>query len=226
MSRFILIFVGPPGSGKGTQSDMLGNKLAWPVISTGELLRWHLHHQTDLGKRAKKYMDAGKLVPDKVVEELVEHRLAKPDTKQGVIFDGFPRDAKQLTKLFTILKKTPVLSRAEGDIVWVVEIKVTDKEVINRLVGRRVCDCGASYHLVYKPSKKPGICDLCGKKTYLREDDRPKVIHERLKSYKASARPLLTYGKDNDKLLAFDGNQSIRSVKAEIWQAVKKLVKK
>jgi adenylate kinase len=116
MSRLLLIFIGAPGSGKGTQSDLLAEKLAWPVISTGELLRWHLHHQTDLGKQAKKYMDAGKLVPDKVVEDLVAHRLAKPDTKRGVIFDGFPRDAKQLAKLLTWLKK--------NDQLYIIEIKV------------------------------------------------------------------------------------------------------
>ncbi len=217
MSRLLLIFIGAPGSGKGTQSDLLAEKLAWPVISTGELLRWHLHHQTDLGKQAKKYMDAGKLVPDKVVEDLVAHRLAKPDTKHGVIFDGFPRDAKQLAKLLTWLKK--------NDQLYIIEIKVPDKEIINRLVGRRVCDCGASYHLVYKPSRKAGICDLCGKALYLREDDRPKVIRDRLKAYKNTAKPLLTYGAENAKLLAFDGKQSIKLIKAEIWQAIKKLLK-
>lgn len=217
MSRLLLIFIGAPGSGKGTQSDLLAEKLAWPVISTGELLRWHLHHQTDLGKQAKKYMDAGKLVPDKVVEDLVAHRLAKPDTKRGVIFDGFPRDAKQLAKLLTWLKK--------NDRLYIIEIKVPDKEIINRLVGRRVCDCGASYHLLYKPSRKAGICDLCGKALYLREDDRPKVIRDRLKAYKNTAKPLLTYGAENAKLLAFDGKQSIKLIKAEIWQAIKKLLK-
>lgn len=217
MSRLILIFLGPPGSGKGTQSDMLAERLAWPVISTGELLRWHLHHQTELGKKAKKYMESGKLVPDRVVEELVAHRLAKPDTKRGVIFDGFPRDAKQLQKLLTLLKK--------NDLLYIIEIQVSDKEVLNRLIGRRVCDCGASYHLVYKPPHKAGVCDLCGKKLYLREDDQPQVIRDRLKAYKVAARPLLTYGADNAKLLAFDGNQSIKALKSEIWQGVKKLVK-
>jgi len=218
MKRLIFIFFVPPGSGKGTQSDMLGEKLGWPVISTGELLRWHLHHKTEVGKKAAKYIEKGKLVPDKVVEELVMHRLAKPDTKAGVIFDGFPRDAKQLKDLVKILKKT--------DIVWPVEIRVRDKEVINRLAGRRVCDCGASYHLVYKPAKVAGICDVCGKKIYIREDDKPKVIHERLAHYKASAKPLLEYAKELGRLMSFDGEQSIKMVKAEIWADVKKLIKK
>jgi adenylate kinase len=217
MARLVLIFLGPPGSGKGTQSDFLAEKLAWPVISTGELLRWHLHHQTALGKRAKKYMDTGKLVPDKLVEDLVAHRLSKPDTRRGLIFDGFPRDGRQLLALLGMLKKT--------DQVYVVEIQVSDKEVLNRLVGRRVCDCGASYHLVYKPPQKAGICDLCGKRLYLREDDRPAVIRERLRSYKLASKPLLTYAEDNAKLLAFDGHQPIKTVKSQIWQAVKKLVK-
>lgn len=218
MNRCIFVFFGPPGSGKGTQSDLLAHKLAWPVISTGELLRLELHRKTKLGLQVAKLMAKGELVSDKVVDELVAKRLAKPDTKAGVILDGFPRDAKQLQVLLKMLNKS--------DIVWPIEVKVSDKEVMNRMAGRRVCDCGETYHLVYKPTKKPGICDACGQRVYIREDDRPKVVRERLAHYKASARPLLKYAKEQKRLLSIDGEQNIKQIQAELWVEVKKIMNK
>jgi len=218
MSRLIFIFFGPPGSGKGTQSELLAHKLGWPIISTGDLLRHELHRRTKVGLQVADLMAKGELVPDKVVDALVAKRLAKPDTKLGVIFDGFPRDAKQLKVLLKMLSKS--------DIVWPIEIKVSDREVMNRLAGRRVCDCGETYHIVYNPPKKTGICNACGQKLYIREDDRPKIIRERLAHYKASAKPLFKYAKEQKHLLSFDGGQSIKKIQSELWQSVAKIIKK
>lgn len=213
--RFIFIFFGPPGSGKGTQSDVLGAKLGYPVISTGELLRHEEKIKSVLGLKARRYIKKGELVPDELIHKMMQRRLTKRDTAKGFILDGYPRDSAQLDDLLKLTQ-----TKYE---IWLIEIKVSDKEVVNRLSGRRVCDCGASYHLVYKPSKKSGICDLCGKKLYIREDDKPAVVRQRLAHYKASATPLIAYGKKHKRLISIKGEQAIVKVRQEIFARVNKI---
>ena len=212
----IYIFFGPPGSGKGTQSNFLGKKLGLPVISTGELLRYEESIKSPLGLKARRYVKHGQLVPDKLIHQIIAGRLRKRDAAKGFILDGYPRDAKQLDDLLKLIqdKYTP----------WLIEVKVSDREVVNRISGRRVCNnCGASYHLVYNPPKKGGLCDVCGHKLSIREDDKPVVVRKRLADYKDSADPLLAYGKKQKRLISINGEQSIAKVRQDIFKAIDKI---
>lgn len=216
-NRLVFIFFGPPGSGKGTQSDMLSEHLKLPAISTGELLRNEQRLKTKLGKEAARYMKKGELAPDKIVEALMDKRLTKRDMAKGFILDGYPRNKSQLDDLLRLLK--------DKYDIWLVEVRVKDKEVLNRLSGRRIClKCGASFHLVYKPSKKTGLCDVCASKLAIREDDKPAVVRGRLSRYKATAAPLLAYAKKNKKLISINGEQPITKVKKDIFAKIAKLV--
>ena len=213
--RLILIFFGPPGSGKGTQTDRLGAELKLPVISTGELLRHEESLKSALGVKARRYIKKGDLVPDELIHAMMAGRLAKKDTAKGFILDGYPRDQHQLYDLLQLTK---------DDNIWLIEIKVKDREVLNRISGRRICDnCGASYHLVYSPPKKPGICDACGKKITIREDDKPAVVHERLAQYKATAKPLGSFGRKIRHLIIINGEQSINKVYKDILKQIRNL---
>lgn len=215
-SKQVFIFFGPPGSGKGTQSDMLSTKLNLPAVSTGELLRNEQRLKTKLGKEAARYMKQGKLAPDKIVEVLMDKRLIKRDMSKGFILDGYPRNQSQLDDLLRLLK-----DKYE---IWLIEVRVQDKEVINRLSGRRIClKCGASFHLVYKPSKKIGVCDVCGSKLAIREDDKPATVRGRLKRYKETAEPLLVYAKKKKRLISINGEQSITKVKKDIFDKIEKI---
>ncbi len=157
MSKIFLFFFGSPGSGKGTQVDLLSEFSGLPVISPGELLRHEEDAHTALGNMVKPLVDQGKMVPDEIVEKIIEKRLSKKDAKNGVLFDGFPRNIDQLhfilSKIKNITARKPKLAA--------IHIKVSDQEVQRRISGRRVCDCGASYHILYNPPKKTGICDIC-----------------------------------------------------------------
>lgn len=215
-SRFVFIFLGPPGSGKGTQSDVLGEKLKYPVISTGELLRREEALKSDLGLKARRYIKRGVLVPDLLIQQMIERRLAKRDTARGFILDGYPRDGKQLDDMNKLLQ--------DKYQIWFVEVKINDREALNRISGRRVCDCGASYHLVYNPSKKSGLCDLCGKKIYIREDDKPAVVRQRLSDYQDGVAPLLAFAKKRRRLIGINGRQSIAKVRHDIWHKVAKII--
>ncbi|NCN25071.1 adenylate kinase [Candidatus Falkowbacteria bacterium CG10_big_fil_rev_8_21_14_0_10_37_14] len=204
MPKHIYLFFGPPGSGKGTQSDRIGKDFKLPVISTGELLRHEETIKSALGKRVAKLIDQGKLVSDATIHELIKQRLSLKDTAKGFILDGYPRDAEQLKDLMSMLKKT--------DKIIAVEIKIPDKEVINRLSGRRVCDCGATYHIVYNPPKVAGRCDVCGKKLYIRHDDKPEIIKKRLVDYKLASGPLLKYAHQAHNLISIDGTASVEHI--------------
>jgi adenylate kinase len=212
----VFIFFGPPGSGKGTQSEMLGERLKLPVISTGALLRQEETNKTPLGLKAKRFVKKGELVPDKLIAEIIKKRLAKRDTARGFILDGYPRDKVQLDDLLSMVQ--------DKYAIWPVEIKVSDREVLNRLSGRRVCpNCGAGWHLVYKPTKQAGICDVCGHKLAIREDDRPAVVRQRLAGYKETVKDLLAYAKKNKSLISINGEQSIAKVKKDILVKIKKI---
>jgi adenylate kinase len=216
-SKQVFIFFGPPGSGKGTQSDMLSVKLGLPAVSTGELLRNEQRLKTKLGKDAARYMKQGKLAPDKIVEALMDKRLLKRDMAKGFILDGYPRNQSQLDDLLRLLK-----DRYD---IWLIEVRVQDKEVINRLSGRRICPkCGANFHLVYNPPKKIGICNVCGSKLTTREDDKLATVRGRLSRYKDTAEPLLIYAKKHKKLMSINGEQSIAKVQKDILAKITKLI--
>lgn len=218
MTKKIIIFFGPPGSGKGTQAGMLAKKTDWKKISTGDLFRAEISAGTKLGKLADNYIKQGRLVPDKVTVALVEASLKQK--ADGFIFDGFPRNKKQLNELLIIFKK--ILKK--NDQVYAIEVAVSDKEVRERLSQRRMCACGKVYHLVYNPPINPGICDICGGKLFVRNDDKPKVIAHRLKLYHAESELILDYWEKQGKLIKIDGEQAIKKIHDEIVAKLKKLM--
>ncbi len=187
MANFALLLFGPPGSGKGTQAVLLSEALRIPRISTGDILRQHVKDGTELGKRAQTIMGTGQLVPDELVDEIVEHRLAQPDCANGFILDGFPRTLKQaelLDKLLSRLGKEKV----------VVNLRVDYNIIVARISARRSCPvCGAVYNLDVKPPKKEGICDLDGTALIQRADDKEEVIRRRFTEYDAQTAPVLDY---------------------------------
>lgn len=213
----IFIFFGPPGSGKGTQADMLAERMKLPVVSPGELLRHEINAKTDLGLEVEKKLAKGKMVANEIVEKIIDKRLSKRDAQKGFVLDGYPRTKKQLNNFSNRLKK---ISSAK-DNVYAFLVDVKDLEVKKRLGGRRVCDCGASYHLKYNPPKKKELCDLCGKKLSIRDDDKPMVIKDRLHSYHHKIKPLLSYWGKDDRLVVVDGSQSIKKVENDIQKFLK-----
>lgn len=217
MSKKIIIFFGPPGSGKGTQAEMLERITDWKKVSTGDLFRAEIADGTKLGKLADKYLKAGKLVPDKVTVKLV--RQALKQKAFGFIFDGFPRNKRQLNDLLLIFKKF----LKKNDQVYAIEVAVSDKEVKERLSRRRICACGRIYHLVYNPPINGGICDICGGKLFIRNDDKPKVISDRLKLYHRQSKPLLDYWQKQGKIIKIDGEQAIKKIHDEIMEKLKEL---
>ena len=217
MNKTILIFFGPPGSGKGTQAKMLSQELKIPVISTGEIMRQEIKKKTEFGKKIEEILAKGNLVSDNLTDKLLAKRLSRGDVKKGFIFDGFPRNKNQLQLALKRFKKTI----KKDDKLMAVYINVGDKEVINRLGGRRVCICGETYHLKFNPPKKKGICDKCGQKLFGRDDDRPKVVKERLKVYYRGVDPILKYFQREDKLIEIDGEQRIPKVQKDILKELK-----
>ncbi len=232
MSKIFLIFFGPPGSGKGTQADMLAEKIKLPVICPGELLRHEMELKTEIGKKVKLAVNSGKMVNEIIIEKLIDQRLGRRDAKKGAIFDGCPRRKKQLNFLIKKFNKithnkysNALLRKNQGNGLRVAAIlvNVSNKEVEQRLGGRRVCDCGAAYHIKYNPPKKRGVCDLCGKKLFVRADDKPAVITDRLKLYHKQTEPLLDYFQQRGELIKIDGEQSIKDVEKEIWEKIRNL---
>ncbi|MFA5360109.1 MAG: nucleoside monophosphate kinase [Patescibacteria group bacterium] len=217
MPKNVIIFFGPPGSGKGTQAEMLAKITNWKKISTGDLFRSEISAKTKIGKMVEKYTVTGKLVPDKITVKLVEHGLKQKAF--GFIFDGFPRNKKQLSQLLDLFKKT----LKKNDKIYAIEVAVSDKEVKQRLGQRRMCACGKVYHLVYNPPINAGICDICGSKLFIRNDDKPKVISHRLKIYHHEGEPILDYWQKQGKLIKIDGEQPIKKIHGEIMQKLKAL---
>ncbi len=185
-----LILLGGPGAGKGTQAKKLIDKYQIPQISTGDILRAAVKEGTPMGKKAKEFMDAGKLVPDEVVIGIIKDRLAQPDCKKGFILDGFPRTVPQAEAL------DKVLAGLGTKLDHVVSIDVPEEDLVTRLCGRRTCknpDCGQMYHIKYTPPKKEGICDKCGSELYQRDDDNETTVRSRLATYNQATRPLIDY---------------------------------
>jgi len=207
--------LGPPGAGKGTQAKMLVDRLGIPQVSTGDMLREAVKKGTDLGKKAKEYMDAGKLVPDEVVIGIVKERLAQSDCGNGFILDGFPRTIPQAQALDEALKGLG------KKIDHVVNVAVPAEELVTRLTGRRTCrQCGSMFHVVFNPPKKEGVCDKCGGELYQRDDDKEETIRQRLKVYEDQTSPLIDYYGRKGVLHDIDGRGSID----EIFQDILKVL--
>ena len=213
-----LILLGPPGSGKGTQAKLIVEKYGIPQISTGDMLREAVAKGTELGKEAKKYMDAGQLVPDEVVIGIVKERLQEPDCEKGFILDGFPRTIPQAEALDKILEELGKKIDA------VINIQVPEEEVVKRIVNRRTCrKCGAVYHLIYNPPKEDNKCDKCGGELYQRDDDKEETVRQRYKVYKEQTEPLVEYYAKKGVLYNIDGTKSIEEVFNEIDKILQKL---
>ena len=209
------VLLGPPGAGKGTQAVRLVEKYEIPHISTGDIFRKNIKEGTELGKKAQEYMNAGALVPDELVVDLVKDRLQQDDCKNGFLLDGFPRTIFQAEKLDEFLSE----SNLKMDIV--INLKVEKEALIKRLTGRRVCkDCGASYHIVNIPPKKEGVCDICGGELIQRKDDNLETVENRINVYEEQTAPLIGYYKEAGSLVDFDGEASLDEVFDAIVQAI------
>lgn len=210
-----IILLGPPGSGKGTQAELLSKKYGIPHIAMGDILREEVARGTSLGKKVNVYMSKGELVPDEIVIEVLKERIKKPDCKNGFILDGFPRTLNQAKALDAMLDELGFRIDA------VVYIDVPDEEIVRRLSLRRTCRvCGRVYNLHYNPPKQDGKCDVCGGELFIRDDDKPDVIRNRLKVYNEQTRPLVSYYEESKLLVRVDGVNSIDNV---FQQIVKKL---
>ena len=207
-----LILLGAPGAGKGTQAEILVEKLGIPAISTGNMLREAIANGTPVGLQAKHYMDNGLLVPDEVILGIVAERVAQPDCAKGFILDGVPRTLAQAEAL-----------EAKGvKIDHVVSIEVDDSEIEGRMTGRRVCSkCGASYHIVANPPKTEGVCDSCGSELIIRKDDAPETVRRRLDVYHAETEVLKDFYQKLGKLRLVEGNQPIEDANCDILKAIK-----
>ena len=195
-----LILLGAPGAGKGTQAEIISDKLEIPTISTGNIIREALKSGTEMGRAAKQYIEAGQLVPDEVVIGIIRDRLAEDDCRNGFILDGFPRtipQAEALDRMGIVIDK-------------VIDIEVADETIARRVSGRRVClDCGATYHVDYKKPKAEGVCDHCGSTLVQRKDDQPETVAERLHVYHEQTEPLKTYYADCGKLTVVEGQEEL-----------------
>ena len=202
-----IILLGPPGSGKGTQAKLIEERRGIPQISTGDMLRKAVGDKTELGIRAKHYMDSGALVPDELVIMITEERLKAEDCRDGFILDGFPRTVPQAEAL------DEVLNKMNEKIDNALNIEVKEDDIIRRMSGRRICKgCGASYHIIFNPPNEENICDLCGGELYQRDDDREETVRNRLKVYKDQTEPLTNYYREMGVLSSIDGGRKIEEI--------------
>ena len=206
-----LMFLGAPGAGKGTQAEKISEKYGIPSISTGAILREAAAGGSELGMKAKSFMDTGALVPDDVVIGLVKERIAKDDCKKGFILDGFPRTVPQAQALDDMGVKMDA----------VISIEIDDDDIVERMGGRRLCKkCGTAYHTKYIPTKVEGVCDKCGGELYVRDDDKPEVVKGRLKTYHSQTEPLKDFYAAKGKLSLVAGNAPIESITKEICKVL------
>jgi len=206
-----LVFLGPPGAGKGTQVKILSKMLGVPSMSTGDVLRAEVASGSELGRLAKSYMDRGELVPDEVVIKIVEKWLREGKAREGFILDGFPRNVRQARELDEMLKREGV------ELTAAIYLDVPEEEVVRRLSGRLSCKrCGAVYHVQFNPPREDLKCDACGGELYQREDDREEVVRQRFRVYVESTRPVLDYYESTGKLLVVNGLGTIEEVSKRI----------
>lgn len=202
-----IIMLGAPGAGKGTQAKKIAAQYSIPHISTGDIFRANIKNNTELGQKAKTYMDKGELVPDSLVVDLIMDRFKEADCANGYVLDGFPRTIPQAEALDNALK-------ANGEKVdFAINVEVPDENIINRMSGRRACvGCGATYHIKYNPTKVEGVCDACGEKLILRDDDKPETVKNRLSVYHEQTQPLIDYYTSEGILKTVDGTVDINDV--------------
>ncbi|MDO5136411.1 MAG: adenylate kinase [Eubacteriales bacterium] len=206
-----IIMLGAPGAGKGTQAIKIAEKYGIPHISTGDIFRANIKNGTELGKKAKTYMDQGLLVPDELTCDLVVDRIQQPDAQKGYVLDGFPRTIPQAECLTDALKKLG------SKIDYAIDVDVPDEDIVDRMGGRRAClKCGATYHVVYASPKTEGVCDVCGDALVLRDDDRPETVQKRLNVYHQQTQPLIDYYMEQGVLKTVDGTQNLEAVFGEI----------
>lgn len=202
-----IIMLGAPGAGKGTQAKRIAEKYTIPHISTGDIFRANIKNGTDLGKKAKEYMDQGLLVPDELTCDLVMDRIQQDDCKNGFVLDGFPRTIPQAEAL------DEALNKIGQKMDYAIDVDVPDENIVNRMGGRRAClSCGATYHVEFNPTKAEGICDACGAQTVLRDDDKPETVQKRLTVYHDQTQPLIDYYKNQGILKSVDGTQPMEAV--------------
>lgn len=202
-----IIMLGAPGAGKGTQAKKIAEKYTIPHISTGDIFRANIKNGTELGKKAKEYMDQGLLVPDELTCDLVMDRIQQDDCKNGFVLDGFPRTIPQAEAL------DEALNKIGQKMDYAIDVDVPDENIVNRMGGRRAClSCGATYHIQFNPTKEEGICDACGAQTVLRDDDKPETVQKRLTVYHDQTQPLIDYYKKQDILKSVDGTQPMEAV--------------
>lgn len=202
-----IIMLGAPGAGKGTQAKMIAEKYNIPHISTGDIFRANIKNGTELGKKAKFYMDKGQLVPDELTLDLIMDRFKEDDCKNGYVLDGFPRTIPQAEALDAALK-------ANGEKVdFAIDVDVPDENIVKRMGGRRACvNCGATYHIVYSPTKVEGKCDKCGEELIVRDDDKPETVLSRLEVYHNQTQPLIDYYNEQGILKTVDGTVDMKDV--------------
>ncbi len=206
-----IIMLGAPGAGKGTQAKQIAAKYQIPHISTGDIFRANIKNGTELGKKAKEYMDQGLLVPDELTCDLVMDRIQQEDCANGFVLDGFPRTIPQAESLDAALEKI------NQTMDYAIDVDVPDSHIVSRMSGRRAClNCGATYHVVAIPPKREGICDACGKELVLRDDDKPETVQKRLDVYHEQTQPLIDYYNKQGILQTVDGTQPMEDVFANI----------
>jgi adenylate kinase len=205
-----IILFGPPGAGKGTQAKKMVDYYGIPQISTGDILRANVREGTELGLAAKKYMDKGELVPDEVLIGIIKNRLKEQDCEKGFILDGYPRTIPQADALAVILDEI------NKPIDAVLNLEVPDEELVERISGRLMCNCGASYHRTFNPPKKDDVCDICGGKVFQRADDKEEAVKTRLDVYKKQTEPLIDYYAKQGLLMNLDGTKDINEVFEDI----------
>ena len=202
-----IIMLGAPGAGKGTQAKKIAAKYQIPHISTGDIFRANIKNGTELGKKAKTYMDQGLLVPDELVVDLVADRVKQGDCKNGYVLDGFPRTIPQAESL------EKALAERGQKIDFALNVDVPDENIVKRMGGRRACiTCGATYHIQFAPPKKDGVCDKCGSELVLRDDDKPETVQKRLAVYHEQTKPLIGYYEQTGILATVDGTQEMDQV--------------
>ncbi len=206
-----IVMLGAPGAGKGTQALKIAEKFGIPHISTGDIFRFNIKNGTELGKKAKSFMDAGKLVPDELTIDILLDRVAKDDCKDGYILDGFPRTIPQAKAL------SEVLAKDGQKIEYAIDVDVPDENIVRRMGGRRSCpNCGASYHIVYIPPKAEGICDHCGTALIQRDDDKEETVKNRLSVYHEQTQPLIDYYNEQGVMFKVDGTKDMQEVFEDI----------
>ena len=211
----LMVMLGPPGAGKGTQAAKIAQRYSIPHISTGDIFRAAIKEGTEVGLKAKKYLDSGELVPDGVVTEIVAERVKKDDCSGGFLLDGFPRTLPQAEAL------DKILSEGGCPLTAVVDLAVDREALVDRLTARRTCsECGENYNMVSKPTEKEGICDKCGGKLYQRDDDKRETIENRLSVYEKQTAPLIQYYERGGRLVSISGTGSMDDVFGRICKAL------